>query len=65
MICVAEGNMRKLNVASVVAAMGSIACASAQTYPARPITMIVPFAARRAERYDRTHPGGAHACLPW
>jgi hypothetical protein len=46
MIWSAEGNMRKLSVAFVfAAAMGSIAGASAQAYPARPITMIVPFAA--------------------
>jgi hypothetical protein len=38
--------MRKLGLAIVIAGtLGAIAGATAQTYPARPITMIVPFAA--------------------
>ena len=39
--------------------LGGAWCATAQTYPARPITMIVPFAA--GGRHDRPHPGAAHA----
>ena len=37
--------MRKLLVAVVLSALAGIGNAAAQTYPSRPITMIVPFAA--------------------
>jgi tripartite-type tricarboxylate transporter receptor subunit TctC len=40
-----EGNMARLLLAAVLAAVAQIAGASAQDYPSRPITIIVPFPA--------------------
>ncbi len=46
---------------SALATLAGIAGAHAQTYPSRPITMVVPFPAGGADRHDRPHPGRAHA----
>ena len=37
--------MRKLGLAAALAILAGIAGAAAQTYPSRPITLIVPFPA--------------------
>jgi tripartite-type tricarboxylate transporter receptor subunit TctC len=36
--------MRILSVAVIVAIMGAVGCANAETYPSRPITMLVGYA---------------------
>jgi tripartite-type tricarboxylate transporter receptor subunit TctC len=38
---------------------------AAQTYPARPITLIVPFAAGGADRHHRAHRNRTHAGVSW
>ena len=43
--------MQRLICAAVFAALTGIASATAQTYPARPITMIVPYPPGRADRH--------------
>ena len=54
--------MRKLIYAAALAvAAGSASSAGAQTYPSRPITLVVPLARRRLDRRDRAHHGRGHA----